>query len=61
MKMIKSSINVEYVLEMWDGGFWLEHFAFDDLSEAINRMEKMKSSLPREQFRVIKCVREVVA
>ena len=58
--IMKTNMNIEYILEMWSGALWEEYFAFDDLSEAIKEKEKMKSSLPRELFRIIKCEWQVI-
>lgn len=57
---INTTTNTEYIIEMLDGFLWREEYILDDLSEAIKEMNKLKSSLPRNQFRIIKCQWEVV-
>lgn len=54
-------MNTEYVVEMLNGDLWFEEFGCARLEQAIMVMNQFKISLPENQFRVVKCEREVVA
>ena len=60
MKHIKPSINVEYSIESYNGSLWEEEYSFTRIQEAIDEMEKMKTSLPRKEFRLIRSEWQVI-
>jgi hypothetical protein len=62
MKHIKPSINVEYFIESYNDNrsFWELEYRFDRIQEAIDEMEKMKTSLPKKKFRLIRSEWQVI-
>jgi hypothetical protein len=62
MKHIKPSINVEYFIESYNDNrsFWELEYRFDRIQEAIDEMEKMKMSLPKKKFRLIRSEWQVI-
>jgi len=53
-------MNIDYVVEMLDGHIWRLEYSFDNLVEAIKEMNQLKTSLPKRQFRILKCQWEVI-
>lgn len=54
MTHIKSSINVKYIVESYDGAKWVEQYNHTILDQAIKELEYLKKTLPQKKFRLIR-------
>ena len=60
MKHIKPSINVKYIVESYNGYYWVEESNHTFLDQAIKELEHMKKSLPSWKFRLIRSEWDVI-